>query len=120
MITFNLAIKCNFPYLFIFQFRGKKKRRKTEDLDVATTPTSTEKKAKLGKKKLVYGVNLEKFVGAKATPEGIAAISKTSGEPEFEKRESVFVKFRPQIQAELRLIYLLCPDCSDMIYLEII
>ena len=54
-LTLNLVVKYNVLYLFILQFRDKKKKRKTEDLDEDTIPTSTEKKAKLGKKKLVYG-----------------------------------------------------------------
>ena len=72
-----------------------------QDLDLDTTPAK-EKKGKLGKPKVVYGVDNKKFTGTKASAEAIAAISKASNESEFEKREVVFAKLRPEIQAQLR------------------
>ena len=62
------------------------------DLDLDTTPAK-----KLGKPKLIYGVDKKKFAATKAKADAIAAISKTSSESEFEKREVVFSKLRPEI-----------------------
>lgn len=67
-----------------------------QDLDLDTTPAK-----KLGKPKLIYGVDNKKFSGTKAKANAIDAISKTSSESEFEKRELVFAKLRPEIQEQL-------------------
>ena len=85
----------------MLQFRSKAKKRRSLDLDLDTTPTR-EKKGKIGKPKLVYGVDNKKFAGTKATGEAIAAISKTSNELDYEKRKAIFDKMMPQIQEQLR------------------
>ena len=93
---------CMFPtFCILLQFRSKKKKRVAEDLDVDTTP-SKEKRGKIGKPKIIYGVDNAKFVGAKAKSDTIVAISRTISETEFDRREEVFSKHRPQIQEQLR------------------
>ena len=73
-----------------------------QDLDLDTTPTKEKKGKLVGKPKIVYGVDNKKFVDTKANAEAIAAISKASTEKEFEIREAVFSKLRPELQEQLR------------------
>jgi len=84
----------------IDRFRSKTKKKRPIKTEGDGEPVQ-EKLARLGKPKIIYGVDNKKFHGKKPSVEAIASLSKTSNEKEFDKREAVFSQLRPEIQEQL-------------------